>query len=471
MKNIYKWVVPDFLRRWDRYLLERYPVVWHTGAHFVVFYALMGAVLLFGAGFLYPVHKDGTDWVVDPIKPIEFGEDNLYVYPLITVLTFSLLWVYRQFQAGFPFYQLKHTLVTLLIYAGCFWLLIGVTASAFRMGTIVKTAWFWMAPDDLTIIEESGIYPYGFMLLDRDTSLNIALDTLRFFQTREQAFKKRWLKEGEILNQRYKVYLVKLSYGSSSRTNLSDLSLPDLSGLSDLSYMIYRSDENYRSSRPDVPYLLNLSHQTNLKYRLYLSAYSALKAKENFKKIDALALQYGITNKQVILEKHPLIIIPSLPNQIEDAVRSVMHACQFLHEGVFLQHFFQIGRYLMPLVLLLFFSTFLVLRYIFQIVIVFYLINFLAIPGRDNILWSLIILPSIGLFMLFWLIAIKTKHRHFKIYINMVFLGIAWVLYGAVFLTSYDPASPDDYHFYGAQLIGLISACLVPHVQALPEEK
>ncbi len=56
MKSISKWLVPGFLRRLDKYLRERYPVIWYSGAHWVLFYGLTGEILLFGAGMLYPVH-------------------------------------------------------------------------------------------------------------------------------------------------------------------------------------------------------------------------------------------------------------------------------------------------------------------------------------------------------------------------------------------------------------------------------
>jgi len=59
----------------------------------------------------------------------------------------------------------------------------------------------------------------------------------------------------------------------------------------------------------------------------------------------------------------------------------------------------------------------------------------------------------------------------------MVFLGLVLNLLGA--LNYYDNhnhiwnqiGSPLDPAFYGSQLIGLIAACLVPYVQALPKKQ
>ena len=187
-------------------------------------------------------------------------------------------------------------------------------------------------------------------------------------------------------------------------------------------------------------------------------------------------MKYGISNYLDTLDRNKLIIVPSLPNQVEDAVRSIEHARQYLREGIFWRHFFQIRYYLLFLALLLFFSPLLTLRYIFQIVIVLllvlYALLFLKILYTSENLKVLIFLPIIGLSFLFWMVLRKTKHRHFKIYINMVFLGLAWTLFGAVILSRRnDPASPDDFLFYGVQLIGLLAACLVPYVQALPKKQ
>ncbi len=511
MKIIYKWLVPGFLRKWDGYLLESYPVLWLTGAHFVVLYALVGAAVLFGAGFSYPVHKNGSKWVVDPIKPIEFGYDAIYIYTLALVLICAVIWAYKQFQARFPFYQLKDTLLTLLIYVGCFWLLIGVTASAYRMGTIVHTAWFWMDEDHIETFQKSGIYPYGMMLLPQDTSFNIPQDTLQFFKIREKALKKEWINEEGILRHRYTLdtgYWVKL-LGLVHRSELSDLSdlsyrsyllslsdwssLSDRSSLSSLSYLSYRS---YRSDRSSLSYR---TYQSYRSYQTYLSdlwyqwdlsdplVYSAFSSKEKFKKIDALALHYDITNKQDTINKDPLIIIPSLPYQIEDAITSVKHARQFLHEGIFWRYFFRVGNYLLFLVPALFLISFLSLRHLLQVgifaLLAWFAWSFFGIKDADIIkkYWRMfntgayLLMPIAGFIGLVWMQFNKKQYPYFKICINMVFLGIALTLLGALNYGDGVTLSlfgyPIDAAFYGVQLIGLLVACLIPYVQALPKKQ
>lgn len=534
MKSISKWRVPGFLRRLDQYLRERYPVIWYSGAHWVLFYGLLGGVLLFGAGILYPVHwvkRESVDgkymnldhWVVDPIRPIEFAYDDMYIYSLLLVIAFACIWMYRQFQLRPFFYQVQQSLFCLLIYVGCCWVLCGVTAAAFRMGTIVKTAWFWMPERDLMAFKGSGIYPYGFVPLAENSLGVIPEDTLSFFQKREKVFKQIWEKEESWLNQRYKANplywkkrLEKLgvsdlmfrsnpSYRSyllyrSDRSDRSFISFPslrsDLSDLSDRSYLSDLSDLPGRSYLSHLSYLSYLSYLSDRSDRSYRSdlpevSFQLLKsvyyevAKENTSQ--SIALAYQLQNYDDILSVDPLEIIPSLPNQIEDAVRSVEHARQFLREGIFWRYFWHLPYYLLLMGALLFLLPWISAKSLLQLsvmVVLFWLgLRIFEVEGWEGYkgIWksvhlaAYLLLPLTGILLLLWMLRQQKQGVWFTTAVNMVFLGLLIVLLGALNFGRGDTlaqfGSPIDAAFYGAQLIGLLAACIVPYVQAMPKTR
>lgn len=551
MRSISKWLVPGFLRRLDKYLLERYPVIWYSGAHWVLFYGLLGTVLLFSAGLLYPVHwvkrelvndkyMNLDHWAVDPIKPIEFAYDGLYVSPLLLIVAFACIWMYRQFQNRPFFYQVQHSLFCLLIYVGCWWVLCGFTATAFRMGTIVKTAWIWMPEQDLQDFKQSGIYPYGFVLLPEDTTGFIPVDTLSFFKIREDVFKRIWKNEEAWLKPRYRLdisywkkrlnvikhydwFSLESLYYRSYRSNRCYLSYPsyftDLSSRSDAlkqSDLTYRSYQLYRPSWPDRSDLMRIQNQSGwtdlpfLSYQSYWSkrsnrrflsyqsdesngAHGALylliyyqmtkKKRITFSK----AFKYRLFNRYETLNTSPLIIVPSLPNQIEDAVRSVEHARQFLHEGIFWRFFWHLPYYLFMIGALLILQPWLSAKSLLQLGLVILIFWFgLQIfkledwnVHENN--WKLVHLtayltvPLTGVVLLLWMLWKQQQGRLFTIAVNMVFLGVLLILLGAFNLKDmnafYQFGSPIDAAFYGAQVIGLLAACIVPYVQAMPKTR
>ncbi|WP_421796477.1 hypothetical protein [Haliscomenobacter sp.] len=562
MKSISKWLVPVFLQRLDQYLRERYPVIWYTGVHWVLFYSLVGAPLLFGAGLLYPVHWATREfvnkkyinldqWVVDPIKPIEFAYDGLYVYPLLLVVAFACIWMYRQFQNRPFFYHIQQSVVCLLIYAGCCWVLCGITAAAFRMGTIVKTAWLWMPERDLQDFKQSGIYPYGFVFLAKDTTSFIPADTLSFFRKREEVFKRIRDKEGTWLKSRYrtdKVYWekrfisVNLEFPSAKSFQSYLLNRSDLSTLSDRSDLWYRSflfdrsislywtnqpyrsylsfrtnqfDQSYLSYLSDRSYLAFLSYlsdQTdksyvwNLSYlsnRSYWSDQSFLSYRPDLSDLSVLSTYYKVTHNRI---KHPkasayklinnndtfyknnrLVVIPSLPNKIEDAVRCVEHARQFLKEGIFWRYFWHLPYYLFLIGALLLLLPWVSAHNLFQLVIMIFLawsgLQVFEVEDMDRYeaVWKLIHLitylamPLMGLLLLLGMLWQQKQGYLFFAAVNMVFLGVFLILLGALNLgewdTFYPIGFPIDTAFYGAQLIGLLAACIVPYVQAMPKTR
>jgi len=521
MKSISKWLVPGFLRRLDQYLRERYPVVWYSGAHWVLFYGLLGGMVLFGAGLLSPVHWvtkrwmvkkyiNLDQWVVDPITPIEFAYDDFYIYPLLLVLTFACIWMYRQFQIRQFFYQVQHSLFCILIYVGCWWVLGGITAAAFRMGTIVKTAWIWMPERDLQDFKQSGIYPHGFVPLEEDKTGFIPADTLFFFRKHEKEFKRIWGNEETWLKPRYKIdkrYWKKrlAELGMKNLSYLPDRSfLSDRSGLSFLSYLSDRSDLSFRSNLSNLSdrsfrsYLSDLSDRLYgsdrsywwyLSYRSdrwYLSDLSDLlgrsdqyilfyeAAQNRIKHPKASA--YNLINYNDTLKTDPLVIIPSLPNQIEDAVRSIEHARQFLREGIFWRYFFHLFHYLFFLSVLLFLVPWLSARNFLQLLIFAFL--FFCILGvlgflENEIVASFAIfsvLPTTGILLLISMLWQQKQGQLLRLAINMVFLGLFFILLMCS-LKNVVGFLPTDITFYGAQLIGLLAACIVPYVQAMPKTR
>lgn len=270
---IKRWLVPPFLKRWDAYLLVHHPMLWHSRAVWVLFYGLLAAPFLFAAGFFYPL--DAQHLRVDPVKPIEMAYDAYYLYTVL-FLSFGLLyWAFRQYQTGFPFSRAKEVLLTVCLYALCFWVLLGITAPAFRMGTIYKTAYHWMSDEDLKTLEESGIYPYGFVLLEGDTAFTTPpADT--FFQRREELFKSICRLEDTLLQNNYQVTPLfweqwfrehRLGYGEYwTSPSTSMLSPP-------LSYKLNRSDLSYMSS---YSYLLHSSKKFDLLRSIYAENHSYL---------------------------------------------------------------------------------------------------------------------------------------------------------------------------------------------------
>ncbi|MCB9352266.1 MAG: hypothetical protein H6573_32950 [Lewinellaceae bacterium] len=235
METTYKWVVPVFLRRWDTFLLERYPIVWRTRAHYVLFYASMATLLLFIIGFIYPV--SATNLTVHPFSPIVLSEENFFIIPLAVLSLGILFWAYTQFQVGFPSAKPKHVLLTLLIYGVCLYTIIAITAPAFYLGTVFRTAYFFMDEADIKYWEDNDFFLYGFVLKESD-SIYVKPDT-SFFQEREAAFRKLWVKEENILMHRYDNSFTDTFFSTKVKWYLSKRPyLSNLLGLSDREYRV-----------------------------------------------------------------------------------------------------------------------------------------------------------------------------------------------------------------------------------------
>lgn len=492
--RFYNILLPKFLRNFDDYVLRHYPVVWRTKAVFVLYYGLVGAVLLFAAGFFYPV--DAQQLTVAPDKPIEMGYDSYHLYCVGLITIGILYWAYQQYQLGFPFTKMKDTLLTLALYTLCFYVLFALTTPAFRLGTIYKTAYCWIDSTELKRLEQSGIYPYGFVLLqeDRDKDFTKVTLTDTFFQRREAIFKSIYDIEDILLSHRYRndstfwkhwidihphldeddlnIYFSNQS-DLSYRSDISDLSdisdqfdqwnISDRldrsdqlyrSGLSDLSYRSYRSDQLDRSDQSDQSYR---SYRSDQPYRSDQSSWSSLSLYNTYKNKMNQGFYigsnpYNFLNTQdsthfVIYELNYDILIvycPRLPYSVEDAVRSVKHAQLYVQEKIYTRHGYGVLSYVLILSLLLYFVPFLSVRHLFSLLIVcivaaviiaFKLPKELTETIEKNIYnAAYLIIPVLSCLWLLVSVLKKQEIKGFTWATQGVFVGLLLVLIGALFI-------------------------------------
>lgn len=450
MKTIYKLLNPSFLRHWDEWLLGRYPAVWRTRGHYVLFYALLATLVLFVAGFCYPVSV--TKLTIDPIKPIVMGQDSFYILPLV-ILSFGLLyWAYKQYQFGFPFYQAKQVGATLLIYAVCFYLITAIAAPAFKLGALVRTAWFLMDEKDIKYWEDNDFFAYGFLLKESDTlSIDAVLSPDSFFREREAEFRKLRLEEDLVLENRYNTVFI------------DSLLLLKPSLLSWLPY------ESYRGHLSD--------HLSDLPYRSYLIAYERY----------YLTYQYGVINKSQ-LEKYavpmhydPLKIdsftltSPKCIFQMEDAILSVRHARQYLKEQIIFQHASLSLLYLPLWVFLLFATPFMAFRPSFAVICTaipgLILLNYAYMNAYGTFASAINALavsafPIIGFLIFLHYVSIQKQGRYVAYAFHLVMTGPFIML---LFIVSDVDYKPLQTAFFGVQGIGLAGAFLVAYLQKLPK--
>jgi len=138
MKRIFNYLIPPFLRRFDNFLLENHPVVWRTRIHFVLFYSILAAVVLFVAGYCYPV--SATNLTVAPIEPINIARESYYFVSLAFAIVGILYWAYTQYILKVSKESLKSIFTRLGLYAVGLYTILALDTTAFRMGMIVRTA-------------------------------------------------------------------------------------------------------------------------------------------------------------------------------------------------------------------------------------------------------------------------------------------------------------------------------------------
>ncbi len=301
MTRLYNILVPKFLRNFDEYLLRNYPVVWRTKAIFVLFYGLIGAVVLFTAGFFYPV--DAQHLTVEPTNPIEIGYDSYNLRCAGLVSIGILYWAYRLYQLGFPFTKASDTLLTLFLYCCSFYVLFSFTTPAYRLGTIIRTGYFWMDDNDLQYLDKSGIYPYGFLLLKEDSIFsNIAIDT--FFKKREELLNSKLKEEEQLFENLYTIdtsFWDKWFLGYHTNSDL-ELSKSYLSYSSYRRAQVYNAYMNQDSELSEMSELHELYYSSNLPESLPLSSSSYIpyfmtyNRQKTIKKLDIRFDKYKFKN-------------------------------------------------------------------------------------------------------------------------------------------------------------------------------
>ena len=497
--RFYNILVPKFLRNFDDYLLRNYPVVWRTKAIWVLFYGVVGALVLFAAGFFYPV--DAQHLTVPPDEPIVLYYDSYYLYCVVLISLVCLYWVFWQNQLDFLFTRIKDTILTLAIYALCFFELFAFTTSAFRLGNFYKTAYHWINNRDLRQFEQSGIYPYGCVFLDEDNdnysdfTKKIFNDT--FFQKRETIFKSIYKVEDSILMYRYfddKKFLKKynndiptdenfLKYYRLNRATISSLATSSHSLILAWSYGSYRS---FMSP------LLGVSFQSSYNtyksksiqsFDLGLNPYKFLNAQ------DSISTK-SINRNHYTINENPFLYRPTLPYSVENAVRSVKHARQYLEERIYSRHLFLVLSYVLILSLLLYFVPFLSIRHVFGLLAACLLASAIIsskLPehvssveiGQNISNGAYLLLPMLSCLLLLWASFRKKQTQGLVFAEQGLFLGLFCILIGALFvifrekaefdsIESYQP--PYDLAFYGVQVLGILGAVLTTYVRTLPKQ-
>ncbi|MBK7936865.1 MAG: hypothetical protein IPJ82_07120 [Lewinellaceae bacterium] len=130
MKNIFDWIDPGFMSRVDDYLIEHWPVVWCTKAHYIIFYSLCGALLLFTLGFIIPIIN-----VIAGNVPAEFHLEGVnYASYIFFMMTIAFICGYVRFNPENLFLKPAYTALNLLIYLFCIVIFMVITEPAFRFG-------------------------------------------------------------------------------------------------------------------------------------------------------------------------------------------------------------------------------------------------------------------------------------------------------------------------------------------------
>ncbi len=131
LSPISKYIVPSFLRRMDPYLLVHHPHVWRTRGHYVVFYALIGIIFMFLAGYNY--HKQTSyefllEKKINPKLPFYVTYLSAFFAIGVVVVLWHLVQKFKYNRSKFT-----HILTEISIYSICIFLLWSATF-AFLLG-------------------------------------------------------------------------------------------------------------------------------------------------------------------------------------------------------------------------------------------------------------------------------------------------------------------------------------------------
>ncbi|MCB0530799.1 MAG: hypothetical protein KDD14_01300 [Saprospiraceae bacterium] len=529
MKTIFKWLVPGFIHRLDRALLENYPVVWRTRGHYVLYFSVLLIPILFLLGFVNSVSL--SNLTVDPRNHIIFFYDT-YNKGMLGILSIGLLyWAYTQYQIGFPSARWKDIALTLIIYSVGIFVMLAIAAPMFRLGTIVRTAYFFIDEKDLDSWSAENFYSYGFIFNDSDT-FNINPHLLnQYFQEREKDVDNIRKIEERVLQRRYDIayidsinlilekdlnhrsiqmeysykenlqYLRQRSYVPKPEFIFNSLVnfiaywsyLPTLEqNLSDNRkdyYKNYPNFKNYRSYRYNTLFRgMGITPSQRFYYqdwRLYNQYYIYYKQKSPIlsrRIIDKYDIPTGVDTIQIDTLK---FLLPQLPYSLENGYRSVQHARQFIKQGIHFWHYKTFLYYLPFITLLLFAAPFLSFRMALGALALAAIgtglnigLDFSSAFLKYWYYWhSLVylILPCSGLLLLIFAATVRKQLAFVSFAFHLIVLGVLIILFLALYgdkgifhTTALTINKPVDLAFYGVQIIGLAGMMLMAYIQALP---
>ncbi|MCO6490276.1 MAG: hypothetical protein J5I98_17820 [Phaeodactylibacter sp.] len=527
MRRISDWLLPGFLKRRDRFLLEHYPTVWRTRIHFVLFYGLPAFAPLFIAGMLYPISIGENKLTVDPIEPIHISSETyFYIFSGFAILGI-LFWGFSQYNLQHQTSSFKSVFIRLLLYAVGLFVILGLDTTAFRLGTITRTAYGLMDDEHIERADSVQYFRYGFVYSQN----SIGLDAAAYYKRGEKLLQIYCLHEDTILQNRYNQRFFDLFFDRLHRSGIIDWSdRSDLSyfppNLPDLSYLSFLSDLSHLPSRSNLlylPYLPGRSHLTYLSYlsgrsgrlilsvqlirsdvsyrlvRWYRSVLSDRPVRWHLSDLSSRPLQaisdyysyFQLTSKDTSLfvetgislsEKDTLwhgygeipFIFPLYPYLLEDGVRSVKHARLYLREGIVFRHYKSLLIHL-PLIVILFFSfSFLSYPKSLGTLVLFGAIGI----GVENIGVTfeqynslLFAFPLLGLLPLIYF-ALRQRQLPFAFWaFHFVLWGVLSVLFFALFGSNSREflSRPNDFAFFGVELIGLAAVVLMAYVSRMPK--
>lgn len=184
--KIQAFFIPSFLKRLDFWLMTHKPHIWRTKGHFVVFYSLLAAVLLYFGGRMYPQN------FADFFDGDAFKNNGLVNY-LTQFLAFTGLgivmwWWYSIQKFGYRRTNSLHFISEIGIYTlGMF--SISVFVLSFEKGFTYRQAYELQqtSREDSTWLANNAYFYYGYM---------------PHFQANKEADLKQYFKEGELLTQK-----------------------------------------------------------------------------------------------------------------------------------------------------------------------------------------------------------------------------------------------------------------------------
>lgn len=477
MPNIFKLLIPKFLKRLDTWLLERYPFVWQTHAHYLFFYSLSIAPILFIIGFFYPTSPN--DIAIDPIKPIVLSSDMFFILTLY-VLAILLLIIFGDSNKKIIFNTYKQVLLVLSIQSTCLWVILSITAPAFRLGNLVRSAFFLIDDVDIEYWEKNDHFLYGYKLKETDSSYINPSDI--FFQQREHLLKEKYYEKKKILSYRYDEngidsIVKKIPQSFYKNTNDPSGKYSYRSGLFDGFDIINRWYKLYRNDRIDT--LDRLCRFYRVKYSKYYQENRTLAFMSYLDKYN-IVVEYD----SIYLLREYAKINPYRIYKMSDAIFAIKNARQFLQNDIILLHWKSMLYYLPFITLLLFCYTNISANYIFLPLPIVFLVKWLFYYFELDISSINSFCVNFLIYLFFPIIAlvILTISRYkniFNKYISISFyvliFGIEMVFFNAILMNGFFSTSkfsmvvPMTEIFWVVQIIGMIGILQMSYLQTIPK--